>query len=59
MIIVGERLNSSRRGVFEALQERDEYFRSELIAAEALLGKDPSLKNYLKFMRSQSPSWSS
>ena len=26
MIIVGERLNSSRKGVFEALQEKNEYF---------------------------------
>jgi 5-methyltetrahydrofolate--homocysteine methyltransferase len=33
--------------------------QSELFAAEALLGKDPSLKNYLKFIRSQSPSRSS
>ncbi len=34
----------------------DPELKAELFAAEALLGKDPSLKNYLKFIRRQSSS---
>ncbi len=46
-----------QRGLDAALIDPlDPELQAELFAAEALLGKDPSLKNYLKFVRGQAPS---
>jgi cobalamin-dependent methionine synthase I len=62
MIIIGERLNSSRGRVLEALRDRDEeYILNDAIkqeragahyvdintAARALLGYDQALKDYI------------